>query len=498
MSHGKELTARIQEAVRSAKRATEETPLNRFAKLELGQALWASARVAATDEDCFKALQSAERALLDSRAEEEPLPYLVLARFYRHSNRPALAVDLFREYDQWEKVDRRRLLTEAFLVGESAMQLWYREYEASVVEEALTYSETTLLESVDAGYETARNFISLAFVQAALGRTEIAEHTLRRLSPENVQSWFDLIEQAESAIAKDELSAIGQAFALGVDDATIWNALGTFAARFTRDNSLALRLYNIARRLDPNNAVVLTNLARIYLHRGGPEDLVLADEVLRRAAIRASRTFVWWRSLRHELDQRRGVSSLGMIDDRNDPNRAPGEKVNFRDIQKRYAALVKGMEQGTIDAQKRGYIIQQIITDLLALTFYAGDVSGSHSAHGRQVDAAFTYRDVRHRVEVKWKSEPFNQSHLDALHRILEQHAEVRGIVVSMSGFTEGAINYARDIGKEHAVIFIDREEVEQVIDGSLRLEGLLEWKLVQWRRTGEPYARASHPSDGG
>lgn len=489
-----ERRARIDEAIRCAQRATSESPHDPFAKLELGQALQQSARWANSDEDCFRTLQKAEEVLLRSQNSDEPLPRLVLARFYRQSYRPAQAIDTFREYETLERANRRRLLAHAHIVGEAAMQVWYGDYESSFVGNALEYAYSLVSESIDAGYEIARNFTGLAFVQAAIGRPEAADLTLRRLSQGDIPSWLEVIDKAEASVRDSNFSSLQQAFALGINDSSIWNSLGTFASRFLQDPFLALRLYSVAKKLEPRNAVVLTNIARIHLHLGSAEDLIIAEEALRIAGTCAARTFVWWRSLLEDLRQRRGIARLALS--RELQKRDWNAKLSFADIQSRYWSLRKGVEEACIDPQRRGYTIQDIVRDLLVLTFHSGDVLGSQKIRERQVDASFTYRDVRHLVEVKWKGQALDRSDLDSLRAILDQ-AEVRGVLISMSGFTDSAVSYAREMGQRHAVILIDGEEMDAVIVARFRFEGLLEWKLSHWRRNGNPYVRRIDGGDG-
>jgi len=71
--------ARISEAVQSAKKASELAPDFYFTYLELGQALWNSARWASADDRYASALNGAERSLFKAQVAHEALPRLVLA-----------------------------------------------------------------------------------------------------------------------------------------------------------------------------------------------------------------------------------------------------------------------------------------------------------------------------------------------------------------------------------------------------------------------------------
>lgn len=476
-----ERMSRVQEAIRCAEKAVANSG-DQYAYLELGQAWWASARWTINDEAYFAALQNAEGALLSARRNEEPIAHLVLARFYRQSYRPAQSVDAFAEYQLCETSNIRRLLAEAFLLGEAALQLWYNKYEHSFVTSSLENAFLTVTQSVDAGYETARNLSALAFVQATLGRTESAEMTLRRLSPESVDSWISIISQVETAVETGDMAALKQAFAIGIDEGSMWNALGTYATRFLQDDFLAIRLYKVGKKLEPRNPVILTNMARTYIRVGGNENLSAADELLRLAASCAPRSFVWWRALREDL---RNLSDSSKAQPVEGPSISG--PLSFRGLQQRYKALTVGVSNETIDAQQRGYLIQQLVQDLITLSFWSGEVSASHQVHHRQVDAAFTYRGVRHRVEVKWKAGLLHQDDIDAMPRILEQ-AEVRGVIISMSGYSAEAVEYAREMGRHHAVLLVNNQEMDHVFAGRIRFEALIEWKLVHWRANGNPY----------
>ncbi len=476
---------RIAEAIRCAELATTECPADPFAHLELGQALWASARWASSDEDCYRALQRAEDSIVRACQSGGAVALLVLARFYRLSYRPAQAVSVFRDYMLKDYAHRRRGLSESFVLGEAAVQMWFNGYPEETTKAALDSAFALLSEAAGAGYENARIFCALAFTQAALGRRESSDLTLQRLSIEPVSSWVEIVSRAETALDGRDRAPLRTAFSLGVADASVWNALGTFAARFMEDDDVALRLYEIAKRLRPTDPVILTNIARVYLRRGTVGDLARADDVLDLAAAHAPRTFLWWRAIRSEVALARG--SAPAAPKRGPVGRSETTKIQFRDVQRRFRVLKAGVENDSTNPQQRGYLLESIVADTLAISYQA---VGSHQYRGRQVDAAFFDQDKYYRVEVKWQKEPLDQSDLDGLEARLKQ-AEVRGIVISMSGYRSTAVESARRMGEHHAVILMDGEEWDAIMDGKLRFETLLDRKVVEWSRSGDPYYRS-------
>ena len=86
---------RATEAVRCSELAVREAPQNPYSHLALGQSLWLNARMAKNDVEFFELMNNAERAFLIALNDFDPLPDLVIARFYRQTYRPALAVKAF-------------------------------------------------------------------------------------------------------------------------------------------------------------------------------------------------------------------------------------------------------------------------------------------------------------------------------------------------------------------------------------------------------------------
>ncbi len=254
MSAHEEKLKRMQEAVRCAERAIKEQNENPYAYLSHGQALWGYARLKDSDEDYYSTMNSAGDSLAKACNNLEALPALVLSRFYRQTYRPSLSVKMFKDYEIRES-NRRRLLAESFIVGEAAMQLWYKNYDATTTQDAVDYAHTILREAIDAGYQNARIYVALALIQAAQGNIESSQLTLAVLGKEEISSWLDVIQKAVDAMQKNDIQTLTCAFALGIIDSAVWNSLGTYAYRFLSDPHLAVSLYETGKRLNPKNAI---------------------------------------------------------------------------------------------------------------------------------------------------------------------------------------------------------------------------------------------------
>ncbi len=474
---------RGQEAVRCSELAVKEDPKNPCSHLSLGQSLWLTARSSKNDTEFFSLMNRAERAFIKAQNDFDPLPTLVLARFYRQTYRPALAIKTFQKYERREQ-NRRRLLSESFLIGEAAMQLWYNDYEKTSTNQALLTAQNLLSEAIDAGCENARLYMALALVEASLGDIASAEIILRKISRNSVSSWLEVIEQAQRAIEHDDTEILIKGFALGVADSSLWNTLGTYSAHFLKDDKMACGLYETGRHLNPKNFVLLTNFSRVLIRLGDEESLYLAKKYLNQAAQYSNRdrSFVWWRDVKSQFDKIIGRNKLPRISSLTSP---PIQKLSFKNVQQRFIAL-----GGIADKQKRGRLFELLFRDLLMITFGPEVVYGSHHvavSGNRQVDAAFKWHGAHYRVEVKWHDRPIGPEKIDIFKTILKT-AEVRGLFVSMSGFTEGAIENAHELGKERTILLIDGNEIRNIFEGNSRFDLLLDKKLDTFQHIGKPY----------
>jgi len=481
---------RINEAVRCSNNAVSEDPNNPNGYLSLGQSLWVQARVQSSDLKYFEFMNRAENALIEAKNGFAPISDLVLSRFYRQTYRPALSVSTFMEYANIEKRNRRRILSESFLIAEAAIQMWYNSYELS--EQALSEGQKLLREAIDSGYENTRNLLGLAYVEAALGDLDTSLTVLSKIFGLKAINWADIIEMAQKAIQKKDVKLLEKGFALGISDSSVWNSIGTYTKTFLNDLNVAISIYEIGRILNPKNYVLLTNLSRALIEKGDRNSLVSAKSYLNMAAdySAANKAFIWWRNVKDQLKRTEGKQiEQGYKFFQVSPN----SHLNFKHVQKRFRKLL----YDDVSPHERGKLFEIIFIDLLKLTFGSEVVHGSHHVKvggQRQVDASFKWQQTYYRVELKWHDRPIGPDKLDSFLTILKT-AEVRGVFISMSGFTEGAVENAREIGKTHTILLFDRKDTMNIFEGNSKLETVLDKKLFSFQKTGNPYAKSSYKS---
>ena len=241
--------------------------------------------------------------------------------------------------------------------------------------------------------------------------------------------------------------------------------------------------------------MLLTNLSRVLVAAGDAHSLESAKAYLDQAAQYADRAFVWWRAVKDDWSKAMG----GPVRHQKGPPSGSAKGNSDSSICQRGSTRLRSKSWRRNCAGRQ---FEDLFVDLLRLTFGSENVQGSHQIgmfNKRQVDAVFKWQGVLYRVELKWHKRALGPEVIDVFRTILDT-AEVRGLMVSMSGYTDGAIEAAYTLGKEHTLLLLDGEEMRRIFDGASRLELLIEKKLDSFQRTGNPYGKdtqadaGSHP----
>jgi len=80
-------------------------------------------------------------------------------------------------------------------------------------------------------------------------------------------------------------------------------------------------------------------------------------------------------------------------------------------------------------------------------------------------------------IESKWKKDPIEADIVRELFGKLSNRIGVQGIIVSMSGFTEGAIKQATDYVSQRVILFFGPDDVHSLIYGRLSFDEQLNEK---------------------
>ncbi|MEZ4308714.1 MAG: restriction endonuclease [Polyangiaceae bacterium] len=345
-------------------------------------------------------------------------------------------------------------------------------------------------EAVASGIRNARIVIGLAFVTAALEGASSGATVLNEICTQAGVQWTRAIEFLNHHDAS-ESDPLTMGFVMGINQGSAWTRLGTFANRFLHDATLAEGLYRTAERLEPRDPVTMTNLARLLVQRGEQQDLEEARRFLQRAKSSADRRFTWWRIVQEDLD-RLTQTAVPQRDIKVSPTLTKKNAAlipeTFRELHNRFRVL--DAPDGVPDRQARGYELEQLIFDLARLTL--GTAAPAYRIRrspttASQIDGYFEHPPNKYRLECKWEEKPAGRDHITIFAERLDA-VGVDGLFISMSGFSDSAIERAKDLRKEKAILLMDGNEVRLLFSRRLMLDEAMQKKRLYFDQYSDPY----------
>lgn len=476
----------IDEALRCANKACEMSPLEWASFLELGQCHWEKAKYEKFDGPYADRLKEVETCLWRSiELQENVYNTFTLAQFYRGTYQTTPFLKCYEQYSLLEQ-NKRFYLQSSYLYAEGAIQLFYGDYPEPMINAYLEDADRLLESALDAGYADARHIVDLAFVKAARGEVPAGIEVAKLLHPKGARtSWTDVAK----VVCDDETNGdlIAKGFALGIDQSSIWNKLGTYANRFLGDLDLAITMYRTALTLRPANAVAMTNLSRALLTKGAREDIEEAQRWISKAASCADRRFRWWRNVREAI----ALSLVESDVDQTPPElKDPTRAKRLADLNKAYQAL-----KTLSNTQQRGYEFERLIEQLIKFSLGNSRPSSRTKQSWAddsimQLDAAFCFLGTQYfRVETKWTSDPTSPKDIVLFHAKLDA-VGVKGLFISVNGFTPEAISRAASYRNDREILLMDGHEVDLVLKGSPSFDEAVRRKQQYFAFDSNPYYR--------
>lgn len=473
------------EALRCAQRATKEDSDSWDAYLELALSNWHIAQFDKGDDKYHTRLKSVEAYFWKSISIKTTIyNLLAICRFFRLTYQTLPCLDCFNRYAEIE-YNKRRFLQEAYIYSEAIVQLWFSNYPEDIVDDYVKDADRLLEESIDAKYGDARHIIDLAFIKAIKGELTVAENLIQTLhSLSDKTSWTKIAEIVSETKSSDDL--VRQGFALGITESSSWNKLGTFFHEFLQDLPLTIFMYREALRINSMNAVAMTNLAQRLLDIGTAESVIEAERWISKAASCADRRFRWWKQVRENIREKKTALSEQPLQKQEIKKRS--SLKNIVDLYHRYRYL-KTLK----DPQKRGYEFENLINRLfkmsLANSFASYRTTLKWENNPRmQIDAGFCFFNQGfYRVETKWTSTPVPPKDI-VLFRDKLDVAGLKGLFISISGFTPQAIQKAYELRGERQILLMDGKELEFILQGSVPFDEAIRLKQIYFAKDSNPY----------
>jgi len=128
------------------------------------------------------------------------------------------------------------------------------------------------------------------------------------------------------------------------------------------------------------------------------------------------------------------------------------------------------------DHHARGRAFERLVGKLLRAG-HLKVISNPGTARPRQTDLLATGSNQTYLVETKWQKTPVTAGDIDSLlSRLRRTEARVAGVLVSMSGFTNEAVNVVA-ASRDRPILLVDGDEVEHLLSWDQNLVGLLRRK---------------------
>lgn len=129
----------------------------------------------------------------------------------------------------------------------------------------------------------------------------------------------------------------------------------------------------------------------------------------------------------------------------------------------------------------RGRAFEQVFRDILVA--HSCDIELGKIGDAEQVDLFVSKPPIYALAECRWWNKPIEPKHIHNLvGKLLKRPPFVSGLYVSMSGFTSGARQEARDT-RERGVLLLDQTDVTSLADGSISFQNLWQNRVAEMIR---------------
>lgn len=138
------------------------------------------------------------------------------------------------------------------------------------------------------------------------------------------------------------------------------------------------------------------------------------------------------------------------------------------------------------DAQKRGYILEEILIELFEINGI--NCRKPYRTETEQIDLSFDFQNFGYLLEAKWTKELPNRKTIAGFKSIVDSRfAGTRGIFISINGFRTAAV-HAVTSGVSTNIILMDGLDLTLILEGRLTLEKALRAKIGKAIQEGEIY----------
>lgn len=480
-----------KKAIRCSQKAIEADSTSWDAYLSLALSYWQDSEFDKNERVYAEKLVLVEKNLWKS-IDISPNIYnlLTIADYFKLTYQSLPFIESYERYLEFEYY-QRRIYRNSYKYGEVVVRLWYSGFDETLLNEYLLQADKLLSSAINSGVVSSKIVVQLAFIKATLGNVDLGYDVIRLLNRKNDEDicWNRIATFVNNAISEEEL--VSRGFAIGISDATIWNKLGTFSIDFHKNLNVGIDIYRVALKIAPSNAIYMTNIARALLMLDNKDSLREAKHWISKAASCAPRRFKWWKKVRSLIDKKNSEANIKSLTFSKRIQKGYMQKL--QDVYNYYLML-----QNTNDVQARGYGLEKLVKKLFLLT--VGNCDGSYRASLKhfkvntlQIDASFYYLEKDYfRVETKWTKKKTTPDDIILFDAKLDAHG-VKGLFISINGFSEEAIRKAHDLRKDKVILLMDGEELELALQASPSFDEILRQKQIAFCKNSNPYSKVAN-----
>ncbi|RVT65302.1 restriction endonuclease [Niallia taxi] len=164
------------------------------------------------------------------------------------------------------------------------------------------------------------------------------------------------------------------------------------------------------------------------------------------------------------------------------------QKLEIQKQSKLLLLMFDEMARMENNAQKKGYLLEQLINMLFQLYDIALLESFRRNNGGEQIDGAFKLDGWHYIVEMKWTKQLTDMSQLDSLYgKVARSGKQTMGLFISINGWSTKVVPLMKQ-SPDKSIFLMDGYDLRVVLSGEVDLIELLQKKIAKFNLLSEPY----------
>ena len=148
----------------------------------------------------------------------------------------------------------------------------------------------------------------------------------------------------------------------------------------------------------------------------------------------------------------------------------------------------KELQSGSIDAQTRGYRLEELLNNLWKASGILVSESFIRNAGGEQIDGAFKFDGWYYLVECKWRKAMSSHNDIAALSAKLGRAgSQTMGVFISINGWSKNVVELMKKDPKKN-ILLMKGEDISAVLEEDISFNDMLKAKIEALNLKSEPF----------